>query len=113
MNDSILDTIKCLLGNEYDDFNFDLIIHINSALTVLRQILPTGIRINAEGFRITGSTETWNQFVADGRYLDEIKTYVYLKVKKVFDPPQNSSHLTALDEALKEYEWRLSVEKID
>lgn len=109
MTDSILDTIKKMLGNVFDDFDQDIIVHINSALAVLRQL---GIG-PASGFRITGSSKTWNDFVPDSENLDEIKTYIYLKVKKVFDPPQNSTHLAALDASIAEYEWRLSVEKID
>ena len=110
MTESILDTIKKLIGNVHDDFDQDLIIHINSVLAVYQRQIGK----SSETFlRITGSSETWNQLVSSEENLDDVITYVYLKVKKVFDPPQNSTLLTALDSSIAEYEWRLSLEPID
>lgn len=108
MEDSILNTIKKMIGNIDDDFNTDIIIHINSAFSVLRQL---GIG-PVSGFRITGSTETWSDFLSSEDMFDEVKTYIYCKVRKVFDPPQNSTVMASLDASIAEFEWRLSVEPI-
>lgn len=107
MNESIFDSIKALLGPDasYDVFDADIMIHINTALSVLTHL---GIG-PAEGFMITGSDETWGEFLGDDKRLNMAKTYVYMKVKIAFDPPVNSSVLNAYQEACKEYEWRLNV----
>lgn len=107
MNDSILDTIKSMLGpaEDYDEFSTDILIHINSALSILTQlgVGPTN------GFRVLDKTDTWGEFIPAGREdLDSIKTYVYLRVKLVFDPPTNSAALEAIKETIKEFEWRLN-----
>lgn len=106
--ESILTSIKKLLGiaKDYTHFDMDIIIHINSALAILTQL---GVG-PSEGFSIENDFATWNDFVSsdDKRFL-MIKTYVYMKVKLVFDPPTNSSHLQAMKDAVDEYEWRLNV----
>jgi hypothetical protein len=107
MNESIFDSIKALLGPDasYDVFDSDIMIYINTALSVLTQL---GIG-PVEGFMITGSGETWGEFINNDKTLNMVKTYVYMKVKIAFDPPVNSSVLSAYQEACKEYEWRLNV----
>ena len=104
---SIFKTIKSLLGPEsdYDAFDNDIIIFINSAIATLTQL---GIGPPA-GFRITGDTETWTDLVGSYEDLDSVKSYIYMKVRLAFDPPSNSSVLNAYQEACKEYEWRLNV----
>lgn len=108
MENGILATINKMLGNVDGAFDTDVIIHINSAFATLRQlgIGPTS------GFSITGSNEVWGDFVESSEKLNEIQQYVYISVKIIFDPPQNSASLSALKEAKAELEWRLSVEKI-
>lgn len=107
MNDSILQTIKQLLGPsaDYEYFDTEIIIHINSVLMILTQlgIGPRG------GYRITGGNETWGDFLEGREGLEAVKSYVYLKVKKVFDPTLSTSVKAALDEMISEYEWRLNV----
>lgn len=107
METSILTSIKGLLGPDadYDVFDQDIIIFINSALATLTQlgVGPSG------GFRITGATETWSDFLGDAQDLDSVKSYIFMKVKMAFDPPANGSVLNAYEEACKEYEWRLNV----
>lgn len=108
MDESILESIKALLGPDasYDAFDPDIIIHINSALSVLHQlgVGPSG------GFAVTGYDETWDDFIGDTSYpLNMVKTYIYMKVRIAFDPPTNPSVLTAFQESCKEYEWRLNV----
>lgn len=108
MNDSILTSIKKLLGitEEYINFDTDIIIHINSALMVLNQL---GVG-PSDGFSIQDKTSEWSEFITDEDKLDAVKTYVYLKVKLVFDPPLNGSVMEALKQSITEYEWRLNVQ---
>ena len=106
--ESILTSIKKMLGisEEYTHFDEDLIMHINSALAVLGQ-LGVGPSI---GFFIEDDTAVWSDFIPDLNRLQFIKTYVYEKVKLVFDPPSSSSALQALNESIKELEWRINVQ---
>lgn len=108
MNESIFESIKALLGPDasYDVFDRDILIHINTAISVLTQL---GVG-PASGFMVTGSDETWDDFIGDDKTLQMVKSYIYMKVKMIFDPPANSSVLSAYQEACKEYEWRLNVE---
>lgn len=108
MDESILNSIKSMLGpdGDYDDFDGDIIIHINSALSVLTQL---GVG-PPKGFRVKDDTNTWGEFIPTDRDdLDSIKTYVYMKVKLIFDPPQSSAVIEAFKEQIKETEWRLNV----
>lgn len=111
LDESILGSIKKLLGldGDYDAFDQDVTIHINSALASLSQI---GVGPVA-GFMINGSQETWQQLLQDNdlQMLQNVKTYIYINVKKVFDPPGASNHLAALDDVLKETTWRISVRR--
>ena len=104
--DSILTSIKKLLGIATDDtsFDMDIIIHINSVLLSLQQI---GVGPTA-GFYIEDDKATWLEFVSD-RFLSEIiKSYVYIKVRLVFDPPARPTILGALQASADEYEWRIT-----
>lgn len=105
--ESILTSIKLLLGIEESCASFDgpIIMHINSALFDLKQL---GAIPNS--FSITSDEKTWFDLLGETEDLEAVKTLVYFKVKLAFDPPQSSSHLTALKESIKEYEWRLNVE---
>ena len=106
--DSILNTVKKLLGIEtsYEAFDTDLIININMALNILNQL---GVGPSS-GFSISDATATWTDFIPDTSKLEMVKTYVYLKVKQVFDPNQNSNITQAYDNQIKELEWRLNVQ---
>lgn len=105
--DSVLTSIKKLLGitEEYKQFDQDLIIHINSVLMVLTQI---GIG-PSEGISIQDENTTWTDLIPDVSKLEAVKTYVYLKVKMIFDPPTSSSVMDAINRSINEYEWRLNV----
>lgn len=105
--DSILTSIKKLLGiaEGYEHFDADLIMHINSVLTILTQI---GVG-PSEGFYITDKSNTWNEFIPEEYNLELIKSYVYLKVRLLFDPPQSSSVMDATNRMIEELEWRISV----
>ena len=106
--ESILTSVKKLLGiaEDYDHFDVDLIIHINTVLMGLTQM---GIG-PAEGFVISNSYATWDQFVDPKSNLASVKSYVYLKVKLLFDPPLSSAHIEAINRAISELEWRLNIE---
>lgn len=105
--ESILTSIKKLLGiaEDYEAFDTDIMIHINSVFMILTQL---GVG-PANGFRITGPYETWEEFVSDGIVADAVKTYVYLKVRLLFDPPTSSAVMDAINRSISEYEWRLNV----
>lgn len=104
--DSILNSIKKLLGPYEDDtsFDIDLIININTVLSILTQL---GVG-PSEGFSITGSTEIWSDFIDPSMVsIEQVKTYVYLKVKLIFDPPMSSTVIDAYKRQIDELEWRI------
>ena len=105
--DSVLTSIKKLLGitEEYDQFDQDFIIHINAVLMVLTQI---GVG-PSNGMIINDSSTTWNDILSDTSNIEAVKTYVYLKVKMIFDPPSSSSVADAMNRSINEYEWRLNI----
>ena len=105
--DSILTSIKKLLGiaEDYEHFDQDLIIHINSVLSVLTQL---GVG-PSEGFSIEDENATWNDFIPDDKQLSSIRSYVYMKVKLLFDPPLSSSVMESMNRMISEFEWRLNV----
>lgn len=107
-SESILQSIKKLLGIEpdYTYFDQDLIIHINSVLSILSQI---GFGPE-EGFFITGETETWDDlFDESNPQMQLVKSYIYLKVRLMFDPPLNSTVINSINAQIAELEWRLNV----
>lgn len=108
VNDSILDSIKKLLGiaSDYTNFDTDIIIYINSAFMVLNQL---GVGPE-EGFKITGKDETWDDYMSDEDNLEAVKSYIHLKVKIAFDPPLNSTVMEAHKQLISEYEWRLNIQ---
>lgn len=103
----ILATIKKLLGVGEDDTHFDgdILIYINSALAVMRQIGVGPV----DGF-VANATSKWTDFLGTGLKLEIVKSYVYLKTKLIFDPPQNSSVAAALKSQADECEWRVLIE---
>lgn len=107
MQDSILMTIRKLVcGNPYaDHFDTDLLIHINACFSILNQL---GVGPE-NGFVVTDETQSWSSYIADNYILNMVKTYVTLKVKKIFDPPLTSSVLEAMDKEISQLEWRLNV----
>lgn len=106
LDDSILVTMREALAIEGDaeDFDTDLIIHINSALNFLNQV-----GVGLDGFAIAGESEKWSDFISEDRF-NMAKAYILLKLKVLFDPPSNSFVLSALKEEIAETEWRLKEE---
>ena len=107
MNDSILTSIKKLLGitEEYEHFDQDIIIHINSVFMVLNQL---GVG-PSNGFSITDKTAVWSDFISEGANLESVKSYIYLKVRLLFDPPTTSAVMESMNRMISELEFRLNV----
>lgn len=109
MDESILTSIKKLLGisEEYTQFDNDIIMHIN---TVFMNLTQLGVGPSA-GFYIEDDSASWSDFVdiENNAPLQAIKTYIYLKVKLLFDPPLSSSVIEAMNRQIAELEWRLNV----
>lgn len=106
--ESILTEVKKMLGIEadYNHFDQDIIIHINSALMTLNQL---GVGpINAPS--ISSETDTWESTLGSITEIQAVKTYVYLKVRMIFDPPTSSFVLDAMKRQCDELEWRLNVQ---
>lgn len=105
--ESILTSIKKMLGiiEECTDFDTDIIIHINTVFGILSQI-GAG---TSDGFSISDKTAVWTDFVGDQMNLEFVKTYVYLKVKMIFDPPASSSIEKTYKETISELESRISI----
>lgn len=104
---SILTSIKKLLGIEesYEHFDQDIIMHINSVLATLTQLGIGPVR----GFSITDKTTTWSDFLGEATNLDAVRSYMYIKVRLLFDPPTTAAVLESMNRQASEYEWRLNV----
>ena len=107
METSILTSIKKMLGvaEDYTEFDEDIITHINSVFLNLTQL---GVGPE-EGFMIENDTSVWEDFINDSIQLQAVKTYMYLKVKLLFDPPLSSSVTESFTRMIAELEWRLNV----
>lgn len=105
MEESILKSIRSMLVSGEDDnsFDLDLIMHINTTLDTLNQA-----GVGVEGFHISGDTETWDQFI-NREDIESVKTYVYLSVKNIFDPPTNSFLIEHYKSVMNELLWRLNI----
>lgn len=107
---SILTSIKKLLGIDemYTVFDNDLIIHIN---TVIANLVQMGIGNQETGYSIEGPNDRWVDFIGDSNKLQQVKSYVYIKVKLLFDPPASSVIVDAMNRSANELEYRLYTEK--
>ena len=108
MTDSILNSIKKMLGIPATDtaFDEDIIVHINSVLMFLQQL---GVGPETV-FTISDDTGLWSELLTDPAMYAATKTYVYLRVRLAFDPPSSSFVLDSIKTQIQEYEWRLSVQ---
>ena len=109
METSILTSTKKVLGIDaaYVVCDLDIITHINSVFSTLTQL---GIG-PADGFMIEDDTADWTDFIGDDLQYNAVKTYVFLKVRMLFDPPQTSYLLDAMNHQIAEVEWRLNVHR--
>lgn len=107
LTESILTSVKKMLGitEEYEHFDPDLIMHINSAFSILTQL---GVG-PSDGFCISDSSAVWSDFMEDDKKLMLVKTYMFLSVKLMFDPPLSSSVMECYKSQISEYAWRLNV----
>lgn len=107
VEDSILNSIKKLLGITPDctQFDIDIIMHINSAFNTLTEI---GAGPD-DGFEITDDSSVWSEFTEDNKLLNQVKTYIYKKVRLIFDPPQSSWVADSMKNMIVEDEFRISV----
>lgn len=105
--DSILTSIKKLLGitEEQTNFDQDITMHINSVFSILTQL---GVG-PSEGFSIEDSGAIWSDFLEENTNLELVKTYVYMKVRLMFDPPLSSSVMDSINKTISELEWRINV----
>ena len=106
--ESILTSIKKLLGiaEEYEHFDNDIIMHINSVFMILTQL---GVG-PSKGFVITDSSASWDDFLKEEKEkLQAVKTYMYMKVRLMFDPPTSSAVMESMNRTISELEWRLNV----
>ena len=106
--ESILTSIKEQLGimEEYTHFDRQIIMHINSVFSILTQI---GVG-PSEGFRISDKYASWSDFLPENDFrLEDVKSYMYLKVKLLFDPPDRSAVMEATNRMINEFEFRISV----
>jgi hypothetical protein len=108
MEDSILTSIKKMLGIEqdYTHFDADIIMHINSVFMILTQL---GVGPE-EGFYIEDEMTIWDDYIEDRKTLQLVKSYMYFRVKLLFDSTTlPSAVITSINEQIREFEWRLSV----
>lgn len=110
MEESILISTKQLLGlaPDYTVFDPDVLTYINTAFSVLNQLGVGPV----EGFVVLDDSAKWEDFallVGSEPSLGLVKTYVFLKVRMLFDPPQTSFLIEAMNNQIQEYEWRLNV----
>lgn len=108
--DSILNSVKKMLGidADYKAFDADVIMCINAVFGTLHQ-LGAG---PSDGFKITGEDETWGDYLTYGKEIEEVKTYVYLRTRLLFDPPDRGNILSSFQDQIRELEWRIVV-KVD
>ena len=108
MYESILISIKKLLGipEDSEHYDADIIMHINSVFMILNQL---GVG-PSNGFSITDKTAVWSNFISDNDNLEAVKSYVYMKVRLLFDPPLSSAVMECMNRMIGELEWRLNSE---
>lgn len=102
---SILDSVKQSLGivPDYEHFDDQLIMFINSVFPVLYEL---GVGPD-DGFEIEDNTALWSDFLGNGKLLNQVKSYMFIKVKLLFDPPASSFAIEAMNKMAQEHEWRI------
>lgn len=108
---SILDSVKksLNLAADYTPFDQEVIMHINSVFSTLNQL---GIGPDV-GFMIEDADTTWDAFLGSDPRLNNVKTYVFLRVKLLFDPPNTGFTTAAIERQIEQLEWRLNVQRED
>lgn len=108
VTDSILTSTKIAMGviPEYDSFDNQILMLINSAFSTLSQV---GIGPD-DGFSIDDDSTTWNEYLDGKRILNMVIQYVHIYVRLSFDPPQNSFAVQSMKDQLNELIWRINVQ---
>lgn len=108
MEESVLTSVKKILGvpEDYTAFDFDIITHINGVFSILYQM---GVGPE-EGFYIEDDSAIWGDFFSDTD-LNVVRSYVFLRVRMLFDPPTTSFLLDAMNKQIQEFEWRISTQR--
>lgn len=101
----MLDTIKKALGLSLEDnsFDMDIIMYINAAIAILSQL---GLQ-EADAMPVIDSSTEWPDFLGERSDLELVKTYIYFRVKIMFDPPTNTAALDAIKNTIENQEWRI------
>jgi len=107
MDDSILTSIKSLLGLQEEDTHFDndIIMHINSVFFILNQL---GVG-DPNGFSITDRYKRWDSYLSTNLNLNAVKSYIYLKVRLLFDPPLSNALINIINDQISELEFRIMI----
>jgi hypothetical protein len=107
ITDSILDSIKKVLQIDpaNEDFDTDIIMHINSVFSILDQL---GVG-PSDGFMIEDNTTVWADFLSDAKPLNLVQSYMWLRVRLLFDPPSTSYGIEAQERQMRELEWRINL----
>ena len=105
MSDSVLSSTKQMLGISPEDTSFDVnvIMSINTALTILMDLGLTEV----EDQVVTSDKMTWDELLGGRTDIEYVKTYVYQKVKMIFDPPTSTAAIDAMQRSISELEWRI------
>ena len=105
MSDSVLLSIKQMLGISPEDTSFDVnvIMSINTALTTLMDLGLTEV----EDQIVTSDKMTWDELLGGRTDIEYVKTYIYQKVKMIFDPPTSTAAIDAMQRSISELEWRI------
>lgn len=109
MEQSILKSTKKVLGipEDYTVFDLDIITHINTAFSTLTQL---GVG-PSQGFMIDDESEEWDDFIVNDFQYNSVKSYIFLRVRQLFDPPSTSYLIAATEKQIQELEWRLNVHR--
>lgn len=108
MEESILTSTKKILGlsESYTAFDMDIILHINSVFSILNQL-----GVGTANFSIEDDSSKWDDFIGDADGMNMVRSYVFLKVRLLFDPPPTSFAIDAMKNQISEYEWRISSQR--
>lgn len=106
--EGILDNIKQMLGIHEEDASFDreLVLHVNSVMLLLAQL---GIE-SSNGYLVIDVNTRWSELIGERKDLELVKAYIYLRIRLLFDPPQNSFLVDNIKKQCEEFEWRLNVQ---
>ena len=107
MDESILTSIKKLLGltEDYTAFDQQITMHINAVILILKQI-----GVCEKAYTVTDKTDTWSEFLSKDKDFEAVKSYMYMKVRMLFDPPTTTVVADSMNRMISELEWRLNVE---